>query len=155
MYTIVFKKRAKKFIDGLLANERLRIVKAIEKLPDSGDIKSVKGYDKLFRLRVGDYRIIYSVDNGRLVIMIIDAGNRGQLSHFVFLWRRHHKKTGTAGRRSLGINRTLAGVAYPCISRVSPVSTFGVWMPRNCPPQSPFIAYSYYITIISFCKVFF
>ena len=79
MYTIVFKKRAKKFIDGLPANERLRIVKAIEKLPDSGDIKSVKGYDELFRLRVGDYRIIYSVDNGRLVIMIIDAGNRGQI----------------------------------------------------------------------------
>ncbi|NBJ89581.1 hypothetical protein D5270_08790 [Acutalibacter sp. 1XD8-36] len=28
------------------------------------------------RLRAGDYRIIYQVDNGRLVALIVDAGNR-------------------------------------------------------------------------------
>ena len=33
----------------------------------------------LFRLRVGPYRIIYTVDNGQLVVYIIDAGNRGQI----------------------------------------------------------------------------
>lgn len=78
MYRIIFKKRAKKFIDKLPQNERKRIVTAIEKLPD-GDIKKLKGHDDLMRLRVGSYRIIYSVDNGRLVIYIIDAGNRGEI----------------------------------------------------------------------------
>ena len=78
MYQIIIKKRAKKFIDMLSQNERKRIVTAIEKLPD-GDIKKLKGHDDLMRLRVGSYRIIYSVDNGRLIIYIIDAGNRGEI----------------------------------------------------------------------------
>ena len=33
----------------------------------------------LLRLRVGDYRIIYSVDNGKLIVYVIDAGNRGEI----------------------------------------------------------------------------
>lgn len=33
----------------------------------------------LFRLRVGEYRIIYSVDDGKLIVYVIDAGNRGQI----------------------------------------------------------------------------
>lgn len=60
-------------------NERRRIVDAIERLPDSGDIKRLQGHNDLFRLRVGPYRIIYTVDNGEFVIYVIDAGNRGQI----------------------------------------------------------------------------
>ncbi len=33
----------------------------------------------LYRLRVGDYRIIYKVNNNELIICVIDAGNRGQI----------------------------------------------------------------------------
>lgn len=61
MYKILLKKRAKKFIDKLPMNEKRRVVAAIE------------------RLRVGEYRIIYTVDNGELVVYVIDAGNRGQI----------------------------------------------------------------------------
>ena len=35
-----------------------RIKKGIEKIP-SGDIKMLVGYSNMFRLRIGDYRIIY------------------------------------------------------------------------------------------------
>ena len=70
---------AKKFIDGLPVNERRRIVDAIERLPDSGDIKRLQGHDDLFRLRVGPYRVLYTVDNGQLVVCVVDAGNRGQI----------------------------------------------------------------------------
>lgn len=79
MYRFIIKKPAKKFIDGLPMNERRRIVDAIERLPDSGDIKRLQGHNDLFRLRVGPYRIIYTVDNGEFVIYVIDAGNRGQI----------------------------------------------------------------------------
>ena len=81
MYRFIIKKPAKKFIDGLPINERRRIVNAIERLPDSGDIKPLQGKEsqRMLRLRVGNYRIIYTVDNGRLTVLIIDAGNRGQI----------------------------------------------------------------------------
>lgn len=79
MYQVIIKKPAKKFIDGLPVNERRRIVEAIERLPDNGDITPLRGYQGLLRLRVGSYRIIYTVDNGQLVICVVDAGNRGQI----------------------------------------------------------------------------
>lgn len=79
MYKIIIKKPAKKFIDRLPMNEKRRVVAAIEQLPDGEDIKRIKGHRDLLRLRIGDYRIIYSVDNGQLVIYIIDAGNRGEI----------------------------------------------------------------------------
>lgn len=79
MYKIVIKKKAKKFIDKLPKNERIRVAKAIEALPNGEDIKKLKGYTDLLRLRVGDYRIIYTVNNGELLIIVIDAGNRGEI----------------------------------------------------------------------------
>ena len=79
MYQIIIKKKAKKFIDKLPANERKRIASAIERLPVGEDIKKLKGCDDLLRLRVGDYRIIYTVDNGKLVVFVIDIDNRGDV----------------------------------------------------------------------------
>ena len=79
MYKIIIKKKAKKFIDKLPKNERSRIAKAIEALPNGEDIKKLKGYSDLLRLRVGNYRIIYTVDHGELVVIVVDAGNRGQI----------------------------------------------------------------------------
>ena len=79
MYRIVLKKPAKKFIDRLPLNEKRRVVAAIEQLPNGEDIKRLKGHDDLLRPRVGSYRIIYTVDNGELVVYVIDAGNRGQI----------------------------------------------------------------------------
>lgn len=52
---------------------------AIEQLPNGSDIKKMKGHDDLMRLRVGEYRVIYTVDNGELVVLVIDVGNRGEI----------------------------------------------------------------------------
>lgn len=32
-----------------------------------------------YRLRVGDFRIIFTIDNGQYIICVIDIGNRGQI----------------------------------------------------------------------------
>lgn len=53
MYQIIIKKKSKKFIDKLSANERRRIVLAIEQLPEGEDIKRLKGHNGLLRLRIG------------------------------------------------------------------------------------------------------
>lgn len=79
MYQVIIKKKAKKFIDKLPKNEKMCITSAIEKLPNGEDIKKLKGYDELLRLRVGSYRIIYSIDNGKLIIYVIDVDNRGDI----------------------------------------------------------------------------
>lgn len=79
MHQIIIKKKAKKFIDNLPVNERKKVVSAIEQLPYGEDIKKLKGHDELLRLRVGGYRIIYTVDNGKLVVYVIDADNRGDI----------------------------------------------------------------------------
>ena len=79
MYRIIIKKKAKKFIDKLPINEKKKIVYAIEQLPNGEDIKKLKGHNELLRLRVGVYRLIYSIDNGNLIIYVIDAGNRGDI----------------------------------------------------------------------------
>ena len=76
MYKII---KAKKFIDKLPMPDKKRVVEAIEQLPNGSDIKQMKGHSDLLRLRVGEYRIIYTVDNGELIVYVIDAGNRGQI----------------------------------------------------------------------------
>ena len=76
---IIIQKKAKKFIEGLPKNDRIQVIAAIEQLPNGSNIKSLKGHDGLLRLRVGSYRIIYTVDNGELIVYVIDANNRGQV----------------------------------------------------------------------------
>lgn len=80
-YQIVIEKPAEKFIVKLPKPEKERVLRAIYALPEGADIKPLKGKKGkgLYRLRVGDYRIIYSIDNGKLIICVIDAGNRGQI----------------------------------------------------------------------------
>ena len=77
MYQIILKKQAKNSLGSFQWMKR--IVSAIEQLPNGEDIKKLKGHNQLMRLRVGSYRIIYTVDCGELVIIVIDAGSRGQI----------------------------------------------------------------------------
>ncbi len=78
-YSIVIQKKAQKFIRKQSKPEQERLLKAIYKLPYEGDIKALKNNPELMRLRVGSYRIIFSVNNDILTVFIIDAGNRGQI----------------------------------------------------------------------------
>jgi len=44
------------------------------------NIKPLKGeYKGLYRLRVGNYRVIYKVDNDQLIILVIRIGHRGNI----------------------------------------------------------------------------
>ena len=76
-YKIIYKKKALKFIQQQPRNQQERIINAIEKLP-KGDIVRVETTDK-YRLRVGDYRILFKIDNDKLIITVVNAGSRGQI----------------------------------------------------------------------------
>lgn len=77
-YKIEIKNKARKFIEKQSPEQQIRILKAIYKIPN-GDIKRLAGQNGIYRLRVGDYRIIYSMYNNKLVILIMNIGNRGDI----------------------------------------------------------------------------
>ena len=78
-YTIKFDKKAIKFIQKQPKPQRERIFSSIYKLPQIGDIKAMQGYGNYYRLRVGDYRIIFTIDDYVLLIHIVAVGNRGDI----------------------------------------------------------------------------
>lgn len=77
-YQIFIEKRAQKFIQKLPKQDKERLLKAVYSLPD-GDIKHMQGHSDYYRLRVGDYRVIYTIENNRLIICVVDAGSRGDI----------------------------------------------------------------------------
>lgn len=77
-YKIVFEKEAQKFLVKQDKNKRLRLYKAIYKLPGGTDIKKLKGHN-LYRMRVGDCRILYTIDEAIRLIDIETINNRGDV----------------------------------------------------------------------------
>lgn len=80
-YEILLEKPAEKFIMRLAKPEKERVLRAIQKLPDEGDIKRLQGQKSrgMYRLRVGSYRIIYTVEDGRLIVRVLDGDSRGDI----------------------------------------------------------------------------
>lgn len=72
---IRYEKEAAKHIQSQDKPTRQRLKSAIEKLPD-GDVKKLQGYKIDYRLRVGDLRVLYSIQND--IITIKDVLPRGQ-----------------------------------------------------------------------------
>ena len=68
-------KTAIKSIKRLDKPMRDRILAGIKKLP-LGDVKKLQGYEYFYRLRIGDYRIIYKF-NGNTII-VSDVLPRGE-----------------------------------------------------------------------------
>ena len=71
-----------KFIQKQTTEQQKRIFRAIYLLPLVGDVKKLSGTDSKFRLRVGDYRILFEIvpETEELTLVdITDAGNRGQI----------------------------------------------------------------------------
>lgn len=72
---IRYTKTAVKNIEVLDKPSKQRIKTSIEKLP-FGDIKKLKGYQNDYRLRVGNFRVLFSLEGD--IIIIKDVLPRGQ-----------------------------------------------------------------------------
>ena len=77
-YKITFEKAAQKFLKKQNPKTARNILNAISELPEGTDIKRLQGYD-LFRLRVGNIRVIYSIEDEMKIINIENIGNRGDI----------------------------------------------------------------------------
>ena len=77
-YKIIIEKAAQKFLDSQEKDKRMRLYKAIYRLPNGTDIKKLKR-SHLYRLRVGDCRVLYTVDEVIRLIDIENIDNRGDV----------------------------------------------------------------------------
>ena len=83
-YEIRWSRKAASYIKRLGPDSRKRIVTAVERLaadPEDAslDVKPLQGRPGEFRLRVGDYRIIYEPEHAILLISVITISPRGDV----------------------------------------------------------------------------
>lgn len=72
---ILYKKSAVKYINSADRTTKKRLKEAIEKIP-FGDIKKLQGLENDYRLRVGDLRVLFTIEDD--IITINDILPRGQ-----------------------------------------------------------------------------
>ncbi|MFH1644237.1 MAG: type II toxin-antitoxin system RelE/ParE family toxin [bacterium] len=73
-YKIIFSRSSEKFLEKLDEQSRISILKKVKELRDNSknlDIKKLKSNFKLYRLRVGNFRVVYSVKHERVIIYIV------------------------------------------------------------------------------------
>jgi len=62
---------------------QIRILRRIEKLewePRPTNAAILKGTDEtLYRVREGDYRIIYTIEDDRLIVLVVRIGHRSEV----------------------------------------------------------------------------
>jgi len=81
-YRIEFRSSALKEILSLSKQEQDKLRSSIDNLahePRPTGCRKLKGFNGLFRIRIGDLRIIYEVSDSAKVVKIIKVGNRGDI----------------------------------------------------------------------------
>lgn len=78
-YAIEFSRRANRQLEALPRQAQQQIQRRIDALADDprprGTVK-MGGREGQYRIRTGDYRVIYQVKDDVLLVLVIDIGNR-------------------------------------------------------------------------------
>ena len=80
-FTVRIERTPRKFLKTLQISEKKRIDAALTLLADNPippKAKKLSGRDG-YRIRVGDYRIIYEIQKNLLVVLVIDTGHRREI----------------------------------------------------------------------------
>ncbi len=78
-YSIEFQPAARRALDNLPRTIQVRIGHALNALAEQAHppgAKKLSGKHDIWRLRVGDYRVVYTIEKGRLVILVLKLGHR-------------------------------------------------------------------------------
>ncbi len=81
-YSVEFSQRAVRQIDALEAKLRIRIIKKIEALSDNPrppGVQKLAGSENDYRIRIGDYRVVYEVRDALLIVLVIKVAHRRQV----------------------------------------------------------------------------
>ncbi|MCP5245294.1 MAG: type II toxin-antitoxin system RelE/ParE family toxin [Burkholderiales bacterium] len=81
IYSVSIKQSAVKALKNIPAADRTRIINAIDRLktnPEAGGV--LKGeFSGLRRIRIGSYRVVYEVQNRKLIVLVIRIGHRREI----------------------------------------------------------------------------
>ncbi|MEU5155525.1 type II toxin-antitoxin system RelE/ParE family toxin [Glycomyces sp. NPDC021274] len=81
-YRLVISEAADKQLQQLDKPVRRRIILALAKLEDDprpDGVKKLKGSADRWRIRVGDWRIVYRIEDGELLVLVIAVGHRSKV----------------------------------------------------------------------------
>jgi mRNA interferase RelE/StbE len=83
-YAFRWRERAVRQLRDIPQSAALTILRALTPLGDDprradADIKKLEGHDNRYRLRVGDYRVIYEIIDGQLIILVVGVGHRREI----------------------------------------------------------------------------
>ena len=81
-YKLEFRPSAEREFDKLSADIQARLRPKIDALasnPRPSGCKKLAGMQDLYRIRVGDYRIIYEIRDKVLLVLIVKIGHRGSV----------------------------------------------------------------------------
>jgi mRNA interferase RelE/StbE len=80
-FSISIKQSAAKALEKIPKDDRLRVISAIDQLktnPTAGGV--LKGeFAGLRRIRIGSYRVVYEVQDQKLVVLVIRIGHRREV----------------------------------------------------------------------------
>ena len=80
-YSLFLKRSATKELEAVAAKDRRRIVDRIRSLatePRPPGVEKLSGADK-YRVRQGDYRILYTIDDVTSAVVVVKIGHRGDV----------------------------------------------------------------------------
>lgn len=86
MFQIDYSNQAVKFLkktDKIIVTRILKKIEELKENPVLHDTKTIQGYtENIFRVRVGDYRILYEIDSKQNIIGIVKIDNRAKVYSF-------------------------------------------------------------------------
>ena len=83
LYSLKIKQSALKELQKINKQERTRVIAAIEQLAENPHIgKLLKGeFSGLRRIRSGNYRVIYEINEGEVLILVLRIAHRKPLKN--------------------------------------------------------------------------
>ncbi|NLE73792.1 MAG: type II toxin-antitoxin system RelE/ParE family toxin [Actinobacteria bacterium] len=71
--------RQLKKIDRRVLYQIAEKIDSLASEPRPHGCEKLRGYDNLYRVRVGSYRIVYGVEDRLVVVVVLKAGNRADI----------------------------------------------------------------------------
>ena len=82
-YRVTIERRAEKFLaklkDVRLKTRFLEAIDALAESPRPSVAKKLAGTESRYRIWVGDYRVIYEIEDAAILVLVVDIGHRREI----------------------------------------------------------------------------